>query len=90
MRPGPVSGSNRGCPGSTLAADGGSLEISAPPPRPERNPITMLALIIFIVLAIVALIVFSAVVHVLFSPWLLLVAVGIVVWVKFGSRRSRR
>jgi hypothetical protein len=29
-------------------------------------------------------------VHVLFSPWLLLVAVAIVAWVKFRPNRSRR
>jgi hypothetical protein len=50
----------------------------------------MLALIVFIVLAIAALIVFSVFVHILFSPWLLLVAVAIVLFVKFGRRRARR
>jgi hypothetical protein len=29
-------------------------------------------------------------VHVLFSPWLLLAAVGILVWVKFRPRHSRQ
>jgi hypothetical protein len=50
----------------------------------------MLALIFFIVLAIAALVIFSAFVHILFSPWLLLVAVAIVLFVKFGRGRSRR
>ena len=43
-----------------------------------------------ILLAIVALTVLSFAVHVLFSPWLLLVAVGILVWVKFRPRHSRQ
>jgi len=29
-------------------------------------------------------------VHVLFSPWLLLAVIGVLAWVKFGPRRSRR
>jgi Flp pilus assembly protein TadB len=60
------------------------------PPRHERKPITMLAIIALVVFAIVAVAVFSLAVHVLFSPWLLLVAVGILVWVKFRPRHSRR
>jgi hypothetical protein len=28
--------------------------------------------------------------HILFSPWLLLVVAGIVLWIKFGPRRSRQ
>jgi hypothetical protein len=50
----------------------------------------VLAIIVLILLAIVALTVFSFAVHVLFSPWLLLVAVGILVWVKFRPRHARR
>jgi len=50
----------------------------------------MLAIIAVILLAIVALTVLSFAVHVLFSPWLLLVAVGILVWIKFGPRRSHQ
>jgi hypothetical protein len=50
----------------------------------------MLAIIVLILLAIVALTVLSFAVHVLFSPWLLLVAVGILVWVKFRPRHSRQ
>jgi hypothetical protein len=50
----------------------------------------MLAIIVPILLAIVALAVLSFAVHVLFSPWLLLVAVGILVWVKFRPRHSRQ
>ena len=50
----------------------------------ERIEITEPALI-----AIVALTVLSFAVHVLFSPWLLVV-VAILAWVKFGPCRSRR
>ena len=50
----------------------------------------MLAIIALVVFAIVAVAIFSLAVHVLFSPWLLLVGVGILAWIKFGPRRSRR
>jgi len=51
----------------------------------------MFAIIALVLVAIVALAVVSLVVHVLFSPWLLLLAgIGIVAWVKFGPRRSRQ
>jgi hypothetical protein len=50
----------------------------------------MLAIITLVVLAIAALTVLSLGVHVLFSPWLLLAAVGILVWVRFRPRHSRR
>jgi hypothetical protein len=58
--------------------------------RHERRPITMLAIIAGVLIAIVALAVLSFAVHVLFSPWLLLAAIGIVAWIKFGPRRSRQ
>ncbi len=48
----------------------------------------MLAIIALVVAALVALTVLGFVLHVLFSPWLLLVAVAVVVWIKF--RPSRR
>jgi hypothetical protein len=41
-------------------------------------------------IVVVALIVLSFAVHVLFSPWLLVAAVALLAWVKFGPRRSRR
>ena len=51
----------------------------------------MPALIAFALIAIVALIVISFVVHFLFSPWLLLLlAVGALAYYKFGPRRARR
>ena len=49
----------------------------------------MLGIIALIVLAIVALCVFSAALHFLFSPWLLL-AVGIILFIKFRPRRSHQ
>jgi hypothetical protein len=50
----------------------------------------MLAIIALVLIAIVALTVLGFALHVLFSPWLLLVAIGVLAWVKFGPRRSRR
>jgi hypothetical protein len=50
----------------------------------------MLAIIAVVLIAVVALAVLSFAVHVLFSPWLLLAAIGIVAWIKFGPRRSRQ
>jgi hypothetical protein len=50
----------------------------------------MPAIIILVIAAIVAVSILSAAVHVLFSPWLLLVIIGVVVWVKFRPRHSRQ
>jgi hypothetical protein len=50
----------------------------------------MSGIIALVLLALVALIVLGFVVHLLFSPWLLVAAVAVVAWVKFGPRRSRR
>ena len=50
----------------------------------------MAAIIAFILIAIVALTVLSFAVHVLFSPLLLIVAVGILAWIKFRPGRSHR
>ena len=50
----------------------------------------MPGIIAFAFIAIVALIVVSFAVHFLFSPWLLLLAVAVVAWIKFGPRRSHR
>ena len=49
----------------------------------------MPGIIVLAFVAIVALVVLSFAVHVLFSPWLL-VAVAILAWIKFRPRRSRR
>jgi hypothetical protein len=50
----------------------------------------MLAILALVLIAIVALTVLGFAVHVLFSPWLLLAVIGVLAWVKFGPRRSRR
>jgi len=50
----------------------------------------MFVFIALVLAVIVALIVLSFAVHILFSPWLLVVAVGILAWIKFRPRRSVR
>ena len=50
----------------------------------------MAGFIAFALIAIVALIVLSIVVHFLFSPWLLVLVVAALAWYKFGPRRARR
>ena len=50
----------------------------------------MSGIIVLALAAVVALIVLGFAVHLLFSPWLLVVAVALVAWIKFGPRRSRR
>jgi hypothetical protein len=47
------------------------------------------AIIALVLIAIVALTILGFVLHILFSPWLL-VAVAIVAWIKFRPRRSRQ
>jgi hypothetical protein len=49
----------------------------------------MPAIIALVLIAILALTILSLTVHLLFSPWLLL-AVGILVWIKFRPRRSQQ
>jgi hypothetical protein len=49
----------------------------------------MPGIIALVLIAIVALIVLSFAVHLLFSPWLL-VAVAILAWIKFRPRHSHR
>lgn len=48
----------------------------------------MFGIIALVLIAIVALMVLSFAVHFLFSPWLLLAAVGVLAWMKFRPRRS--
>ena len=50
----------------------------------------MLGIIAFILIAIVALAVLGFAMHILFSPWLLLVVIAVLAWVKFRPRRSQR
>jgi hypothetical protein len=49
----------------------------------------MFWIIALVLIAIVALAVLSFMLHLLLSPWLLLVAVGVLAWIKFRPRRSR-
>jgi hypothetical protein len=58
--------------------------------RRERRPIDMLWIIAIALIAILALAVLGFALHVLFSPWLLLLAIGILAWLRFRSIRSRR
>ena len=50
----------------------------------------MPVIIVLAVIAIVALIVLTLIVHVLFSPWLLVAAIAILAWIKFRPRPSRQ
>jgi hypothetical protein len=50
----------------------------------------MLAIIALVLIAIAALAILGIATHILFSPWLLLVIAGILLWIKFGPRRSRQ
>jgi len=50
----------------------------------------MPAIIALALVVIVALAVVGFIVHFLFSPWLLVVAIAVLAWVKFGRRRSRQ
>jgi hypothetical protein len=50
----------------------------------------LLGIIAFALIAIVALAVLGFALHLLFSPWLLLVVIAVLAWIKFGPRRSRR
>ena len=49
----------------------------------------MPGIITLALIVVVALIIISFAVHILFSPWLL-VAIAILAWIKFRPRRSRR
>ena len=50
----------------------------------------MLWIIGIALIAIVALAVLSFTLHFLFSPWLLLVAIGVLAWLRFRPRRAGR
>jgi hypothetical protein len=49
----------------------------------------MLAIITFVLAAVVALAVLGFALHFLFSPWLLVV-IAILAWIRFRPRNSRR
>jgi hypothetical protein len=50
----------------------------------------MPALFALVLVAVLAVVVLTIAVHLLFSPWLLLAAVAVVAWVKLRPRRSRQ
>jgi hypothetical protein len=50
----------------------------------------MPGLIVLVLMAVVALIVLSFALHILFSPWILLLGIGVLAWLMFRPRRSRR
>ena len=50
----------------------------------------MPALIALVLIAILAVAVVGFAVHILFSPWLLVAAVAVLVWMRFRPRRSNR
>lgn len=50
----------------------------------------MLAIIALILIVLVALAIVGFAAHILFSPWLLILAVGVLAWMMFRRRRSRQ
>lgn len=50
----------------------------------------MLKILALVVAVIVALSILGFAVHLLFSPWLLLVVIGVLAWAKFRPSRSRQ
>ena len=50
----------------------------------------MLWIIALALIAVLAVIVVGFAVHLLFSPWLLVLAVAVVAWMKFRPRGSQR
>jgi hypothetical protein len=55
----------------------------------ERRPITMPLIIALFLIAIVAVAIVGFMLHLIFSPWLLVVLIGILAWIKLHPRRSR-
>jgi hypothetical protein len=50
----------------------------------------MIAIIALVLIAIVALTLVGFALHILFSPWLLVLAVGVLIWMKVRPRRSHQ
>ncbi|MFY9891182.1 MAG: hypothetical protein WAK71_22915 [Streptosporangiaceae bacterium] len=50
----------------------------------------MLRIIVVALIAIVALSILSFSLHILLSPWLLLPAIGVLLWIKLRPRRSHQ
>jgi hypothetical protein len=57
---------------------------------PERRQITMPVIIALAIVVIVALTILAFAVHVLLSPWLLVVVIAILAWIKFRPRRTHQ
>ncbi len=68
----------------------GALRAGQKPDYRERRPSEMLRIIVVALIAIVALSILSFSLHILFSPWLLLPAIGVLLWIKLRPRRSHR
>ncbi len=49
----------------------------------------MPAILALVLIAVAAIIIVSFALHILFSPWILL-AIGILAWIKFRPRRSHQ
>ena len=50
----------------------------------------MFGIIALAVIAVLALVVLGFVLHLLFTPWLLVVVIGVLAWIKLRPRRSHR
>jgi hypothetical protein len=50
----------------------------------------MLWILALVLLAILAVTIVGFALHLLFSPWLLVLAIGVVLWIKLRPGRSRR
>jgi Flp pilus assembly protein TadB len=57
--------------------------------RIERRPITMFWIIALALFAVLAVVIVGFAVHLLFTPWLLVI-IAIVAWMMLRTRRSRR
>ena len=90
---------NRGSSGSTAPVRGGRLGTGRSGTAAlavtvagscERRPIGMLWIIAIVLIVIVAVAVLGFALHLLFSPWLwVMAAIGFVAWLKLRPRRSR-
>ena len=50
----------------------------------------MLRIIALAVIAVMALVVLGLVLHLLFTPWLLVVVIGVLAWIKLRPGRAHR
>jgi hypothetical protein len=54
------------------------------------RPITVPLIIAVFLIAIVALAIVGFSLHLIFSPWLIVVGIGVLAWIKLRRRHSRR